>query len=39
MSLLGGERANGHEHGRVDGTGVEEQSAEDLLDVFGVGGI
>jgi hypothetical protein len=40
MSLLGSESANSNEHGtRVDGTGVKEQSAEDLLDVFGFGGV
>jgi hypothetical protein len=39
VSLLGGKSTDGHEHGRINGTGIEEQSAEHLLDVFGVGGI
>lgn len=39
VSLLGGESADGHEHGRIDGAGVEEQSAEHLLDVLGVGSV
>jgi hypothetical protein len=39
LSLLGGESPDGHEHGRIDGAGIEEQSAKHLLDVFGVGGV
>jgi hypothetical protein len=37
--LLGGKRADGGEHGRIDGSGVEEEGAEDLLDMMGVGSI
>ena len=39
MGLLGGKRADGREHGGVDGAGIKKERAEDFLDAFGVGGV
>ena len=39
MCLLGGKGANCGEHGGVDGTHIEQQSAEHFLHVLGVRGI
>eukprot|EP00980_Cylindrotheca_fusiformis_P014017 scaffold3668_cov97-Cylindrotheca_fusiformis.AAC.1 len=39
MGLSGGNVAEGHKEGVVDGAGVEEHCAGDFLDSFGAGGI